>query len=78
MITVLKQNVSDMLEIMEERERQVQDLNNQIEVIEKKLESQKGGSFLFLLMKFTNSIREIYKDYNEEKTRIVWVYRGSQ
>lgn len=41
MITVLKQNVSDMLEIMEKRERQVQDLNNQIEAIEKKLESQK-------------------------------------
>ena len=41
MITVLKQNVNDMLEIIEERERQVQDLNNQIEEIEKKLESQK-------------------------------------
>lgn len=41
MITVLKQNVNDMLEIIEERERQVQDLNNQIEAIEKKLESQK-------------------------------------
>lgn len=34
MITVLKQNVSDMLEIMEERERQVQDSNNQIYEIE--------------------------------------------
>ena len=41
MIAVLKQNVNDMLEIIEERERQVQDLNNQIEEIEKKLESQK-------------------------------------
>ena len=39
MITVLKQNVSDMLEIMEERERQVQDSNNQIYEIEKQLES---------------------------------------
>ena len=39
MITVLKQNASDMLEIMEERERQVQDLNNQIYEIEKQLES---------------------------------------
>lgn len=39
MITVLKQNVNDMLEIIEERERQVQDLNNQIYEIEKQLES---------------------------------------
>lgn len=35
MINVLKQNVSDILEIMEEREKQVQDLNNQIYEIEK-------------------------------------------
>ena len=69
MINVLKENVSDMLEIMEEREKQVQDLNNQIYEIEKQLESHNWGSFL--LMKFTDSIREIYKPYNEEKT---WRY----
>lgn len=40
MINVLKENVSDMLEIMEEREKQVQDLNNRIYEIEKKLESR--------------------------------------
>lgn len=40
MINVLKENVSDMLEIMEEREKkQVQDLNNQIYEIKKQLES---------------------------------------
>ena len=67
MINVLKENVSDMLEIMEEREKQVQDLNNRIYEIEKKLESRNWGSFL--LMKFTDSIREIYKDYNEKSIR---------
>lgn len=40
MINVLKENASDMIEIMKEREKQVQDLNNQIEEIEKKLESR--------------------------------------
>ena len=68
MINVLKENVSDMLEIMEEREKkQVQDLNNQIYEIKKQLESHNWGSFL--LMKFTDSIREIYKGYNEESVR---------